>query len=406
MGQTFFTTRIDIHLRPQHEVHHSRHDGARQEVRHHHREDDRERQWRKQKLRGTGEQQHGDENNANRERGNKRGYGDLLRPVEDRARQRLRHAHIAVNIFDFDGRIVDQNADGQSHTAQRHPVDRVSHRPEHNAGSENRQRNGGADDQRTAPASQKQENHQRRQAGRDQGFARHALDCRPDKETLVEHRLDVEPGRKARQNRRQQLLHRLDNVQGRRLPVFQNGDQGGPSSVLADDVGLYRISVAHLRHVANVLNGTVYNLQRQIVQPFNCGGAAVEANKIIPVPHFGVARRKNQALGVDRIGEHRLRIQIDHHLGALAAVRRWHRRTLNTGELGAYEILPVIEKLLLAHRLAGEAELQDGHARGVVFQDARRENARRHDAQNRLAQCRDLCYGQIDLYVRLEVNAN
>ena len=52
----------------------------------------------------------------------------------------LRHAHVAVNVFDFDGGVVDQNADGQRQAAERHDVDGLAQQAEDNERGENGER--------------------------------------------------------------------------------------------------------------------------------------------------------------------------------------------------------------------------------------------------------------------------
>ena len=62
------------------------------------------------------------------ERGYERRDDDLIGGVDDGLLQRLAHFHVAVDILDHHGRIVDQNADGKRQAAQRHDVDRLAGR--------------------------------------------------------------------------------------------------------------------------------------------------------------------------------------------------------------------------------------------------------------------------------------
>ena len=110
-------------------MHHGGHQSSRQEVGHHHREGHRQRQGREQEFRRAGQQQHRHEHDADGQRGNERGQRDLLGAIENGARQRLRHPHVAVDVFDFDRGVVHQDADRQRHAAQRHDVDGVAHAP-------------------------------------------------------------------------------------------------------------------------------------------------------------------------------------------------------------------------------------------------------------------------------------
>ena len=61
-----------------------------------------------------------------------------------------------------------------------------------------------------------------------------------------------------------------------------------------------------------------------------------------------------------------------------AAERIGNRRALHGAERRADEVIADIEDFLLVQRLAGETELQDGDAGGVVLQDVGREHAGRH----------------------------
>ena len=72
---------------------------------------------------------HGNKNDADGKRRNKRRDRNLLRAVQNRPRQRLPHAQIAVNILDFDRCIIHQNADRQRKSAERHDIRRLAQQP-------------------------------------------------------------------------------------------------------------------------------------------------------------------------------------------------------------------------------------------------------------------------------------
>ena len=81
------------------------------------------RQRREQVLGGAGQEDDGHEHDADAERGDEGGDGDLLRAVQNRAQQRLALAQVAVDVLDLDGGVVHQDADRQRQAAQRHHVD-------------------------------------------------------------------------------------------------------------------------------------------------------------------------------------------------------------------------------------------------------------------------------------------
>ena len=66
------------------------------------------------------------EHDADAERRDERRHGDLLRAVEDRLHEPLALVQVAVDVLDLDGRVVDQDADGQRHAAERHHVERLA----------------------------------------------------------------------------------------------------------------------------------------------------------------------------------------------------------------------------------------------------------------------------------------
>ena len=71
-----------------------------------------------------------------------------------------------MGVFDFDRGVVDQNADRQRQAAERHHVDRLAQEAEDAERSEDRKRDRNPDDQRAAPASEEQQDHQCRSAPR------------------------------------------------------------------------------------------------------------------------------------------------------------------------------------------------------------------------------------------------
>ena len=101
-----------------------------------------------------------------------------------------------------------------------------------------------------------------------------------------------------------------------------------------------------------------------------------------------------------------LRIEIDHDLARLAAVRQRKRRAVHRCDRLAHAIDAVIVELRFAQGLAAQRELQDRHARRVVADDERRLRARRHAAQDRLRHRRDLRDRGIDAHIWLKENAN
>ena len=94
--------------------------------------------------------------------GDEGGNRDLRGAVEDGLLDLLALLEIAVDVLDFDGGVVHQDADRQRQAAQRHDVDGLAQRAQHDQRDENRQRNRDRDDERAAPAAQEDQDHEAR----------------------------------------------------------------------------------------------------------------------------------------------------------------------------------------------------------------------------------------------------
>ena len=90
---------------------------------------------------------------------------------------------------------VDQNTDRERQAAERHGVERVAKEVEHNERGQDRERYGDHDHDRRSPGAEEQQDHHRRQRGRDRALADHAGDRRFDEHRLVEQLIDFEARR-------------------------------------------------------------------------------------------------------------------------------------------------------------------------------------------------------------------
>jgi hypothetical protein len=111
---------------------HRWHQGAGQEVRREHREHHGQRQRCEQEVDHPAQESDGNEDNADRERRDEGGRGDLLGAVENGLAERGAKAEIAMNVLDLDGRVVHEDADGEPEAAERHDVDRIAESAEQN----------------------------------------------------------------------------------------------------------------------------------------------------------------------------------------------------------------------------------------------------------------------------------
>ena len=165
-----------------------------------------QRQRREQVARRAAEEDDGHEHDADAERGNEGGDGDLRRAIEDGFDDGLALAHVAMNVFDFDGGVVDQDADGQRQAAERHDVDGFAQQVHDGERGEDGERDGDADDDGGAPASQEQQDHQAGEEGGDGGLFEYAVDGGAHEDGLIEQQLEIEGGGQRGADARQNLL--------------------------------------------------------------------------------------------------------------------------------------------------------------------------------------------------------
>ena len=174
-------------LSPQQILRHCRNNGPRQEIRRQHGEDHRLGEWHEQISRDPGQQEHRSEHDADRKRGHESRSRDLRRAVENNFVHILiwLRLPVAIDVLNFDRGVIHQNADRQSEPTERHDVDCLPDRAEHNDGGQDCQRDRGRDDDRTSPTAEKGKNHERRQAGGDQRFPDHSADRATNKNRLI-----------------------------------------------------------------------------------------------------------------------------------------------------------------------------------------------------------------------------
>src|SRR5262249_17837466 len=96
----------------------------------------------------------------------------------------------------------------------------------------------------------------------------------------------------------------------------------------------------------------------------------------------------------------------DHDLALLPAPWLGDPCSLDSAKLLDNEVLAVVEDLLFGQRVAGDGDLDNGHAGRAVADNVWRRDARRHDLQECLARGRYLGLGLGNLGPGLEVYAD
>ncbi len=138
----------------------SGHQGTREDVGRQHGEHDCLSQRHEQIARYARQQEHGHEHDADGESRDERRNRDLERALENGRLDLLALFQMPVDVLDGDGRVVDENADRERKTAERHEVDGLAERIEDDEGGDDGQRDGDGDDQGAAPAAQEQQHHE------------------------------------------------------------------------------------------------------------------------------------------------------------------------------------------------------------------------------------------------------
>ena len=161
------------------------------------------------------------------------------------------HRDVPFDVFDDHGSVVDENANRQGKSAQGHGIERLSGEIDEQNGRDDGQRNRGKNDHGQADITQKQDDDQRGERGRQAGTQQHAVQRPLHKHRLVEqgldghvlgqHLLDVKQGR----------AHAIDDGERRHAAGLADGDERTGSAVDGNRIGLYLKAVMDMRNVAH-----------------------------------------------------------------------------------------------------------------------------------------------------------
>ena len=125
-----------------------------------------------------------------------------------------------MSVFDLDGRVVDQDADGEGQAAEGHDVDGLPERGEDGERGGDRERDRRADDEGGTPGAEKEKDHQAGKGGGDGSFTGYFVDRLADEDGLVEERDNLEVGRQARGDAGNGGLDSVDDLEGTGLAIF------------------------------------------------------------------------------------------------------------------------------------------------------------------------------------------
>jgi len=308
--------------------------------------------------------------------------------VQGRLGQRLAFLdQQAMGVLDRHRGIVDEDADRERQSAERHGVQGFAQEMQHDQRGKNRERDRDHDHERRAPRPRNSRIISCRQRGRDRALAQHAGNRILHEHGLIEQFIDLHARRRRRARGLQRLVHGIDDGQGRGVAVLDDAEQHRTAAVLPHHVLLHQPAVMDLADILDEDGGAVHDLDRNIVEIVDRGRRRIGADDILRPAEFRGARRQGQVLRVDRVdhiergqplGEQLVGIDIDHDLAVFAARRRRQRDAGYRRELLADAIDAVIIELLFAQRIRAQADLQHRHARCVELHHQRRLDSRRH----------------------------
>ena len=270
---------------------HRRHQGSRQQIRREHRVHDRQGERREEKARHAAQQHDWKEDDADRQRADQRGRGDLMRAVENRHQQRLVHRVIAMDVLDLDGRVIDQHSDRERDPAQRHRVDRLARELEADNRGQNRKRDRGDNDQHAARRPDEHQHHERDQHGRNAGLADYLDQRLANERRLIEGERNLYSRGRCLPDERQPSLDRVDHRERRcgRMPDDQQVGCG--LSVNSDDVALRLMGIGHGCNVTEQDRRAIDDLHWQRIEVGHLGRAHVDIDVVFKMAHARGAGR-------------------------------------------------------------------------------------------------------------------
>ena len=95
----------------------------------------------------------------------------------------------------------------------------------------------------------------------------------------------------------------LDDVERRGAAGLEHAHQHATVAVAAHDVGLRRVAVAHVRHVAHIDDAAVAGRDRQVVELGDRLGIGVDGDEVLAVADLLRTGRQDRVLGVEGVGD-------------------------------------------------------------------------------------------------------
>ena len=243
-----------------------RHEAAGKEVGGDHGEADGERE-RNEKLPPHTlhkEGRHKDCQNA--QHGQQTGDDRSFASFEHCLRPRYAGQHLGVDVLNFNRRFIDQHSHGQRETSEGHHVDGLPSRPEAKHRCEERERNVGDNNKRTAPVTQEEQHDKSREHSAESGFPHQSADGIGNIAGLIEGQLYIDIVRNDLLKTGDRVLHRLDDSKRGCVRPLRNRNVDGSTAI---HVGVGRDNVGAVLDAADVAKvdvGSRLRMDRSIHQ--------------------------------------------------------------------------------------------------------------------------------------------
>ena len=316
--------------------------------------------------------------------------------------QRLAHPHVAFDVFDHHGTVVDEDADCEGKSTERHGIQGLPGQLDEQHRGDDGQRDGGEDDDGQPHVAQKQDDDQCRQPCRHAGAQQHAVQRRPDEYGLIEQSLHRDVFGEHGLDVGQRSAHPVDHCERRNTASFSDGHEGARRSIDRHGIGLHLKPVVDMRHIAHEHHPPVDLLDRESVDRFDHVRRIVHCERVILVTDLDVAGGQYDVLSLEGAahigcrqasrGQSR-QIQIRHDHAGLAAIGVGNFGAMHDCEGRSYDVLPKIVELGVGQRLAREAQLDDGYVRRPVPEDQGRSDVGRHVFEDHQRAARQLRHG-------------
>ena len=198
------------------------HERAGQHIAREHGKDDGESERTEDVGRGSREQEDRQEHDADGNRRDELRKGDLASTVENSGAYVLPQRNLPFDVLDLDERVIHEDADGESKSAERHQIECRARQVKPDDRAEQGERNRRENDERGAPGTQKQEHHGGDKTADKQNFVLHPFHGRTDEDRLVENRFDVHARRSGDANFREAGKDAIDDIHSGGIAEFQN----------------------------------------------------------------------------------------------------------------------------------------------------------------------------------------